>query len=243
MTEQTKAAGHNEKSPVQDTPSRTAGEDGVEIPISKSTKPSSKPETDAPAALSGADSEEESQTKERPEEQSEDQSLEAQLTAAEARAQDHYDRLLRISAEFDNYKKRTSREMSEIRKYASEGLCRDLLTVVDNLERAMEAAEANGNANGSMLEGIGMTHKELLKVLDKYHVRPLAAVGEIFDPNLHQAVLQEPAEDKPANTVLREFNKGYMIRERLLRPAMVVVAKGGPQSAPQENSTDNQKVS
>ena len=153
-------------------------------------------------------------------------SAEERLAKAEERAQDTYDRLLRVSAEFDNYKKRTAREISDIRKYAYEGLCRDLLTVVDNLERAIDAADANDQTEKSVVEGVGMTRKELLKVLEKYHVTPLDSVGEAFDPAIHQAVLQEPSADHPANTILREFQKGYMIRDRLLRPAMVVVSQG-----------------
>jgi molecular chaperone GrpE len=157
-----------------------------------------------------------------------DLSIEEQLNDAKARAEEHYERMLRISAEFDNYKKRTSREIGEIRKYAYEALCRDLLTVVDNLERAMEAGEGGNSAEESMLEGIRMTHKELLKVLETYHVQPVEALGKPFDPSVHQAMLQEPSKDTPPNTVIREFNRGYMIRDRLLRPAMVVVAKGSP---------------
>jgi len=199
-------------------------EDGIKIPISNSAGDSpQEADPDQPLSAPAA----QGKTAPAPEDQpsSGDQSIEDQLAGAEARAQENYDRLLRISAEFDNYKKRTAREMSEIRKYAYEGLCRDLLTVVDNLERAMEAAGSDSHIEDSMLEGIGMTHKELLKVLEKYHVTPLESEGEAFDPNIHQAVLQEPTGDQPANTVIREFSKGYMIRERLLRPAMVVVAK------------------
>ena len=160
---------------------------------------------------------------ETPEDAVED--IETRLEKAEEEAKENYDRFLRVSAEFDNYKKRTSREMSEFRKYANESLIKELLSVVDNMERAIVSANSEENAGNGIIEGVDLTVKEILRMFDKYYVKPIQAVGEPFDPAFHQAVMQEESEDQPENTVLSELQKGYMIHDRLLRPAMVVVSK------------------
>ena len=152
------------------------------------------------------------------------------LESARREAKDVYDRLLRVSAEFDNYKKRTSREMKSFRKYANENLVADLLPVVDNLERAIESTEGQSETESGILEGVKMTRREILKVLEKYGVSPIESVGQPFNPEYHEAVAQEPSADHSENTVLREFHKGYLLHDRLVRPAMVVVSK-----APDEN--------
>ena len=150
--------------------------------------------------------------------------LEARLETAEQEARDNYDRFVRVSAEFDNYKKRSVREMNEFRKFANEALIKDLLTVVDNLERALDSSEGNGQAD-SIAQGVELTLKEILKILDRFGVKPIAALEQPFDPSFHQAVLQEEDPDRAENTVLREFQKGYMLHDRLIRPSMVVVSK------------------
>jgi molecular chaperone GrpE len=151
--------------------------------------------------------------------------LKADLEGAKKEAAQNYDRLLRLSAEFENFKKRSAREMDDFRKYAVESLVRDMLPVVDNLERAIVSA-AEEKAAESILEGVRMTLDELLKVFDKAKVKPIEALGQTFDPAVHQAVMQEETDAHPDKTVIREFQKGYTIHGRLLRPAMVVVAKG-----------------
>jgi len=153
--------------------------------------------------------------------------------------EDYYDRLLRASAEFDNYKKRTDREKTELRKYANESLTRDLLSVVDNLERAIMMSIESQASTESILEGVEMTLKEILKILKKFQVKPLNSMGEIFDPRFHQAVGQEESGDSPANTILKELQKGYMIHDRLLRPAMVIVSKAKPESGDNDNKSDD----
>ena len=160
-----------------------------------------------------------------PEPKPEQDDLEEKLTAAQEQAQDHYDRLLRLSAEFDNYKKRTSREMSDVVRYANEKLLKDLLIVVDNLERAIGSADQDSPTDSSLVEGINLTLNEVLKILQQYNVQPVKALGESFNPAVHQAMMQQEVEDEPANTVVQEMQKGYRIHERLLRPAMVVVSK------------------
>ncbi len=147
------------------------------------------------------------------------------LQAAEQKAQEYYDRLLRVSAEFDNYKKRASREMRELVKFANEKFVLELLAVVDNLERAIESAPRVDGEDDPLLQGIDMTLNEVMKILERNHVKPVNALGEAFDPNFHQAMMQEESADQPANTVIREVQRGYTLHERLVRPAMVVVSK------------------
>jgi molecular chaperone GrpE len=155
----------------------------------------------------------------------EDQDPASQLQAARQQAQDNYDRLLRASAEFDNYKKRTAREMQDVIKYANEKIFKELLTVVDNLERAIEAAGVDRKDEDPLVKGIHLTLGEVLKILERHKVKPVKALGEPFDPAYHQAMMQEEVADQPSNTVVREMQKGYVIHDRLLRPAMVVVSK------------------
>lgn len=141
-----------------------------------------------------------------------------------------HDQLLRVSADFENYKKRMNRQMEDLRKYANESLLKDLLSVVDNLERAVNsAAQKTGEPiDACVLEGVEMTLGEITKLLTRYNVTPIEAMGKPFDPAYHEAVMQEPSREYPENTVVNEFQKGYMIHDRLLRPAMVVVSKGQP---------------
>ena len=166
----------------------------------------------------------------------EEESLEEQLRAADARAEENYDRLLRVTAEFENYKKRMEREMNDFRKFANESLIKDILPIVDNLERALEIPYGNNeSAFNGMQEGVQMTLKGLLESLEKSGVVPIDSLDKPFDPNFHQAVMQEESEGHPENTVSKELQKGYMMNDRLLRPAMVVVSKK-PDSKPDVES-------
>ncbi len=166
------------------------------------------------------------------------QPVKSDLEKLKEEKEDYYDRLLRASAEFDNYKKRANREMTELRKYANESLTRELLSVVDNLERAiMISTESQANVD-SIVEGVDMTLKEILKILERFYVTPLKSMGEIFDPRFHQAVGQEASADHPANTIVKELQKGYMIHDRLLRPAMVIVSKAKPQNVNNDKKSD-----
>ena len=156
--------------------------------------------------------------------------LEAKLEAKEKEACETYDRLLRASAEFDNYKKRSSREMEEFRKFANQSLIKEMLSVVDNLELAMNSTDGHKAIDKDLLQGLEMTHKEILRVFEKFNVKPIDAKGQPFDPAFHEAVMQEETNDSPKNSVINELQRGYMIHDRLLRPSMVVVAK------PKENN-------
>ena len=161
---------------------------------------------------------------------------------AQAEAKLAHDRFLRVSAEFENYKKRSRREVDDFRKYANEALIKELLTVVDNLERAVEVSTEKGE-NNQLLEGVDLTLKEILKIFEKFNVKPIEALEREFDPAVHQAVLQEASENHAENTVIREFQRGYTIHDRLLRPAMVVVSKstGNPGDGNGDEETNQQE--
>jgi molecular chaperone GrpE len=149
--------------------------------------------------------------------------FEDKLAAAEQQVQESHERFLRAAAELDNFRKRKEREISDLRKYANQALLRELLGVVDNLERALASARESGHPE-SLMEGVEMTLKELLKIFDQFGVKPIEALEQPFDPNHHEAVMQEPSDAFPSNTVIKELQKGYLLRDRLLRPAMVVVS-------------------
>jgi len=146
------------------------------------------------------------------------------LESVRQEARDNYDRFVRLSAEFENYKKRASREMSEFRKYANEMIIRELLPVVDNLERAIESSGDDENANSCVVEGVGMTLKEILKVFDQFEVKQVESLGQPFNPGFHEAMMREESDECPENTVIKELQKGYLMHDRLIRPAMVVVS-------------------
>ncbi len=151
--------------------------------------------------------------------------MEAELKAAQEESRQTYDRFLRVSAEFENYKKRSDREIDEFRKFANESLIKEMLSVVDNLERAIDSSSDAGQANSGLVEGVEITLKELLKIFEKFKVKPVESLKKHFDPNFHQAVMTEETDDYTEHTVINELQKGYMMHDRLLRPAMVVVSK------------------
>ncbi len=166
------------------------------------------------------------QKKREPVTDQEDEALtpDEELEAVRQEARDNYDRFVRLSAEFENYKKRASREMSEFRKYANEMIIRELLPVVDNLERAIESSGDDENVNSCVVEGVGMTLKEILKVFDQFEIKQVESLGQPFNPGFHEAVMREESDEYPENTVIKEFQKGYLMHDRLIRPAMVVVS-------------------
>ena len=163
--------------------------------------------------------------------------LEAELDATREEAKETYDRLLRVSAEFENYKKRSARELDDFRKFANQSLLKEMLSVVDNLELAINSANENKNQDNSLKAGLDLTHKEILRVFKKFSVTPIESQGNAFDPTFHEAVMQEETDEYPENTVINEMQKGYLIHDRLLRPAMVVVAK--PKMKPSDKKSEN----
>jgi len=148
------------------------------------------------------------------------------LEKLRARAQERdqfLDLLKRTQADFDNYQKRNKREWEQERRYLHGDFAKGLLPVIDNLTRAVAAAQAAGE-KGPLVQGVGMVQSQLLDLLRRQGVKPIDAVGQPFDPNLHQAVMQRPDPNSPPNTVLEVLEQGFMIHDRVLRPASVVVS-------------------
>jgi molecular chaperone GrpE len=159
----------------------------------------------------------------------------AALVALEAERADLKDKLLRTLADMENLRRRTQREVADARAYAVTAFARDMLTVADNIHRALESvpeeAKANmGDALKALIEGIELTERDLQKTLERHGVRKLSPEGEKFDPNLHQAMFEIPNPDLPSGSVVQVMQEGYVIGERVLRPAMVGVSKGGPKA-------------
>jgi molecular chaperone GrpE len=149
--------------------------------------------------------------------------LKTQLEEKKKQADESHDRFLRAQAELENYKKRVDREKSSLVKYGNEELIKAILPFIDNLERALDHPPAE-NPEG-LLEGIKITHKQLLQVLEQFGLTRIAAEGEPFDPSKHEAMMQVESADHEPNTVVSELQRGYFLHDRLLRPAMVSVAR------------------
>lgn len=176
--------------------------------------------------------EEKSQDEERASEEQSLKDLQSKLDAREKEYRETYDRMLRVTAEFENYKKRMSREMEDFRKFANQSLLKEVLSVVDHIELAIQAAGAPSAADTSMVEGLNLTLKEFLRILEKFKVKPIEAVGRPFNPQLHEAIMQEASDRVAENIIVREMQKGYTISDRLLRPSLVVVAAAARPAEP-----------
>lgn len=137
------------------------------------------------------------------------------------------DRLLRLQAEMQNLRNRTSREIADERKYAVLPVVRDLLPVVDNIDRAIEAAEKAGEAE-NLLAGFRLVKQQLHTLLASHQCEVIAAEGQVFDPNFHQAILQQPSAEVPAGNVVLVAQTGYKLHDRVVRPAQVIVSSGPP---------------
>jgi molecular chaperone GrpE len=149
------------------------------------------------------------------------------------------DRTLRVAADMENLRRRTARDVHDARAYAIANFARDMLAVSDDLNRALAAIPAEAKASGdagfkALIEGVELTERAMLNALERHGVKKLEPQGEKFDPNFHQAMFEVPDPSMPANTVVQVVQTGYVIGDRVLRPAMVGVSKGGPkQAAPQ----------
>ena len=154
--------------------------------------------------------------------------LKKELEEAKAQASENYDRFLRLYAEFDNYRKRVAREKAELVRYGNEELLKELLPVLDNLERALEHAKKGGDPK-AIVEGVELILDQFQAVLKRFGVETIRAIGERFDPERHEAVGEQEAEGAEPGEVILEVQKGYMLNDRLLRPAKVVVAKAKPE--------------
>jgi molecular chaperone GrpE len=158
------------------------------------------------------------------------------VAVLEAEKADLKDKLLRLMADMENLRRRTEREVADARTYAVANFARDMLNVADNVRRAIESVpeEASKSAEGAfkgLIDGIDLTERDLLKTLERHGVKKLDPQGQKFDPNVHQAMFEIPNAEVPNGTVLQVVQSGYVIGERVLRPAMVGVSKGGPKPA------------
>jgi molecular chaperone GrpE len=154
------------------------------------------------------------------------------------------DRLLRALADMENMRKRTEREVADARAYGISAFARDILGVADNMHRAMQALEDElrakaDDATKALLEGVELTERELMNVLEKHGVKRIEPLNQKFDPNRHQAMFEVEDPSVPSGTVVQVMQSGYLIGERVLRPAMVAVSKGGAKAAPASSANDN----
>jgi molecular chaperone GrpE len=178
-----------------------------------------------------------------------DEKKTAELVEALARESAEYkDKMLRTLAEMENLRRRTEREVADARTYGITAFARDVLGVADNMHRALQALDAEqgegkeGVAEAgtkAFIEGVQLTERDLLKTLDKHGVKKFDPSGERFDPNLHQAMYEVADPSVPSGTVAQVVQAGYMIGDRVLRPALVAVSKGGPKPAPAEPSAND----
>ena len=171
---------------------------------------------------------------------SEIEKLRQDLAAKELEAKKNYDLYLRQVADLENFKKRVAREKEEAIRYGNEALVKDLLPILDNVERAVEHAELGGNGK-PLLTGIEMVLKGFLEVLEKHGVTQISAKGEPFNPQKHEAFAQVESTDHEPNTVVEELHKGYFMADRLLRPSLVSVAKLPETKEENSEQTKNEK--
>lgn len=151
--------------------------------------------------------------------------LEKALADAEAKAAAEKDAALRAAAEMENIRRRAAIDVEKARKFALEKFANELLPVIDNMERAL-VGTVEDEATKAVVEGVELTLKSLMTAVGKFGITPVNPVGETFNPELHQAIGMQPSDEHPANTVMLVMQKGYMLNDRLLRPAMVMVSQG-----------------
>ncbi len=166
------------------------------------------------------------------------------LERLQAEKEEYYDRLLRLKAEFENYKKRVQRDLDRLRKYAAEAVIEPLLPVLDNFERALSTVPEG--VNDGFRQGMEIIHNQLCDALAKAGLSPMESVGEKFDPHLHDAVMQVPSDDYDEGRVVEEFNKGYMLFDKVIRHAKVAVSSGSangqePDGPWGQNAADEQE--
>ncbi len=170
-------------------------------------------------------------------EQSVEPSLEEQLDAATTERDQYFDQWKRAQAELDNYRKRVQKENEQNRQYSGMFLMRDLLPGLDNLDRAIKAAETSGNTD-ELVQGIQMVFKQFEDILARHSAVAIQAEGKPFDPNLHEAVQQIPSADHPPMTVLQVVERGFVLRDRVVRPAKVIVSAAPPGESPRPESAE-----
>jgi len=158
--------------------------------------------------------------------QNKNSDLNSKLEKSKKETEEMKVKYVRLLADFENVKKRTKKEVQDIRKYSTTSLLKDFLPIIDNMQRALEHSELDDtNPNDPLIEGIKLVHKQFISTLEKYLVTPFESLNKPFDPKVHEALQMVETEDFEDNIVMNEYEKGYLIGERLLRPAKVIVAK------------------
>lgn len=227
---------HNKPPTPDDDKVATPDDEPVDVGVGET------PESEAAAAISDADPLDTVQS----DDTAAEEAAPDDVAALAAEAADLRDRLLRAVAETENLRRRTDREREDLRKYAIADFARDLLGVADNMRRALDSVAPDardGNpALASLLEGVELTERELQTTLEKHGVKPVNPVGEKLDPNLHQAMTQIEDENAAPGTIVQVMQVGYTIHDRLLRAAMVVVAKAKAADPPDDPAAAGNKV-
>jgi len=172
------------------------------------------------------------------EEETKEPTLEEQLAASRIELEESKDQHLRALANMENFRKRTQREKEDLAKFCNEKILREFIPVLDNLERGVEHARSDSGTE-NLLQGIEMTIAQFIKALEQFKVTPFSSIGVPFDPSRHEAMGQIETEEHEPNTVVTEMQKGYLLHERLLRPAMVMIAKQPACAPADDDSTDN----
>jgi molecular chaperone GrpE len=164
-----------------------------------------------------------------------DEDLAEKLKEKEKEAAENYDKYLRTVADFENYKKYAAKERSDLIKYSNERLVKDILPILDSLDRAIHHSAGSKDVD-AFIQGVKIIHEQLLACLEKYGVKPIHAVGQPFDPDLHEALMTAESDQEKEGTILQEFEKGYLLHNRLLRAAKVSVSK--QKAAEEENEQE-----
>lgn len=212
-----------EETTEQDVQPEAEPEESAEAP--EEVTPVSEDETeDADAAATTAEDEADT--------------TEFDLKKASVEADQLRDQLLRARAEFDNYRKRTAKDMNRIRETAAEDLIKSVLPAIDNLERALEHVE---DKSDGLAQGVEMVLKQLCDALAQKGLEPILSLGESFDPNVHEALAQQPSDEAPEGVIIQEYQRGYTLGGFILRPAQVIVSSG-PAEAPCDDSTETHTV-
>lgn len=209
-------------------------------------KPDRHDETPSPKADMAHDDSVQESKEETPADKSEGEGfanplefLKAELERVETEKSELHEQLLRMAAEMENLRKRTQKDVADARNYSIAGFAREMLAVADNLNRALsavseEARQSSDESLRSLIEGVELTEKSMQQALEKSGVRRISPLNEKFDPHFHQAMFEIPNAEVANNTVLDVVQDGYVIGERVLRPAMVGVSRGGPKTAPRK---------
>ena len=165
--------------------------------------------------------------------------LKNEITTAQEEARNNWDLYLRERADMENLRKRHQRDKEDAIRFANDRLLKEMIPVLDNLERAVDHAEQGSDDSQGLLEGVNMTINQFRKALEDFGIKPINAVGTDFDPNLHQAMGQVESEEQAPNTVATEFQKGYLLHDRLLRPSLVMVAKAPAEETSESKAEDS----